>query len=363
MIARDPASGDSVDEILMGKKKSGKASGRITAEAIAARLGVSAMTVSRALNGQPNVSKKTRERILSAARTLGYTPNHVARSLALRKTETIGVVVPEISHSFFPEVIRGIEDAVYSAGYHLILTNTAEDDSREQDAIVTLKSKRVDGLLISTAQTVTDHSAYEETIRQGIPIVFFDRVVPDIGATYVSIDDEECCSRITEHMIAHGYKSIAHLSGPLTVSIGKGRMRGYKKALARHKIKSRPSLIVQSGFHERGGYIAMQQLLQLPAKERPDAVVAVNDPAAFGAMKAIQEHRLRIPQDIAIVGMTDDIRAELALSPLTTIRQPGYDIGKSAAQALIEEIEGKAKPGRKITIGAELAVRKSCGCV
>lgn len=345
------------------KKESERPSRGVTAEGIASKLGVSAMTVSRALNGRPNVNKKTRERVLAAAKKYGYTPNHVARSLALRKTQTIGVVVPEISHSFFPEVIRGIEDAVYSAGYHLILTNTAEDDSREQDALMTLKSKRVDGLLISTAQTVTDHSSYEETMHQGIPIVFFDRVVQNIGATCVSIDDEDCCARITEHMIGHGYKAIAHLSGPPTVSIGKGRIKGYKKALALHNIKVRPELIVQSGFHEKGGYAAMETLLKLPARDRPDAVVAVNDPAAFGAMKAIQEHRLRIPQDIAIVGMTDDIRAELAMSPLTTIRQPGYEIGKSAAEALIEEIEGKAKPGRTIIVQTELAVRKSCGCV
>lgn len=345
------------------RKNPRKASRGITAEAIAAKLGVSAMTVSRALNGRPNVNRRTRERVLSAAKRLGYTPNHVARSLALRKTQTIGVVVPEISHSFFPEVIRGIEDAVYSAGYHLILTNTAEDDNREQDAIMTLQSKRVDGLLISTAQTVTDHSTYEEAIRQGVPIVFFDRVVYNIGATCVSIDDEDCCARITEHMIGHGYHAIAHLSGPPTVSIGKARLKGYKKVLSRHNMKLRPELIVQSGFHEKGGYVAMEKLLQLSARERPDAVVAVNDPAAFGAMKAIQEHRLRIPQDISIVGMTDDIRAELAMSPLTTIRQPAYEIGKSAAEALIQEIEGKAKPGRKIIVQTELAVRKSCGCV
>lgn len=348
---------------MRNNRKQGRASRGITAEAIAAKLGVSAMTVSRALNGQPNVNAKTRERVLGAARKLGYTPNHVARSLALRKTETIGVVVPEISHSFFPEVIRGIEDAVYSAGYHLILTNTAEDESREQDAIMTLHSKRVDGLLISTAQTVTDHSTYEKTIRQGVPIVFFDRVVSGLGATCVNIDDEDCCARITEHMIGHGYQAIAHLSGPPTVSIGEGRLKGYKKALTRNNIKIRSDLIVQSGFHEKGGYTAMEKLLQLPARERPDAVVAVNDPAAFGAMKAIEEHGLRIPQDVAIVGMTDDIRAELVSSPLTTIRQPGYEIGKSSAEALIEEIEGRARPGRKIIIQTELAVRKSCGCV
>ncbi len=344
-------------------RSSAKASRRITAEVIAAKLGISAMTVSRALNGRPNVRKKTRDRVLTAAKKYGYTPNHIARSLALRRTETIGVVVPEISHSFFPEVIRGIEDAAYSAGYHLILTHSAEDDSREKDAIMTLQSKRVDGLLISTAQTVTDHSTYKETIAQGVPIVFFDRVVQNIGATCVSIDDEECCAIVTEHLIGHGYKAIAHLSGPPTVSIGKARMKGYRRALARYGLAVRRDLIVQSGFHEKGGYLAMEKLLQLPAHDRPDAVVAVNDPAAFGAMKAIQEHRLRIPQDIAIVGMSDDVRAELVVSPLTTIKQPAYEIGKAAAEALIAVIEGKEDPGRKIIVQTELMVRKSCGCL
>ncbi len=335
----------------------------VTEKAIAAHLGISPMTVSRALNGRPNVDKKTRERVLSKAKSLGYTPNQIARSLALRRTETIGIVIPEITHSFFPEAIRGIEDAAYSAGYHLILTHSAENDERERDGIRTLQSKRVDGLLISTAQTVKDHTAYLDVIRLGIPIVFFDRIVKNIGASTVSIDDEECSSRITEHLIGHGYKSIAHLSGPSTVSIGKARLSGFRKALVRHGLKFKPELVVQSGFDEKGGYRAMVSLLKLPARERPEAVVAVNDPAAFGAMKAIQEHRLRIPQDIAIVGLSDDVRAELGVSPLTTIRQPAYDIGKIAAETLISEIEGRSMPGKKIIVQTELAIRKSCGCI
>lgn len=348
---------------MAGKKNTPNTSGRTTVQLIAQKLGVSAMTVSRALNGKPNVDPKTRDRVLAAARKSGYTPNHIARSLALRRTETIGVVVPEISHSFFPEVIRGIEDAAYSAGYHIVLTHSAEDDCRERDAINTLKSKRVDGILISTAQSVTDISTYRDAIRQGVPFVFFDRVVQGVGATCVSIDDGDCCARITEHLIGHGYRAIAHLSGPTTVSIGKGRLNGYKEALNRHGLKLRPELIVESGFHEKGGYSAMEELLRLPARERPDAVVAVNDPAAFGAMKALQEHKLRIPQDMAIVGMSDDVRAELAICPLTTMRQPAFEIGKTAASALIAEIEGRDKPGRKLIVETELTVRKSCGCV
>lgn len=320
------------------------------------------MTVSRALNNRPNVNKRTKERVLFAAQKYGYVPNHIARSLATKKTNTIGVVVPEITHSFFPEVIRGIEDAIYAAGYHLILTHSAEDSNREQDAINTLQSKRVDGMLISTAQTVTDHSIYKETIRRGIPIVFFDRIACNVGASCVAIDDENCCAMATEHLISHGYKLIAHLSGPSTVSIGKERLAGFRKALKIHGLGFKPEFVVQSGFHENGGYSAMEKLLQLPPEKRPNAVVAVNDPAAFGAMKAILEHGLRIPVDIAIAGMSDDVRAELASSPLTTIRQPAYEIGKTAAATLISEIEGKSKPGKRVIVDTELIVRKSCGC-
>jgi DNA-binding LacI/PurR family transcriptional regulator len=344
------------------KKKARHSSKHLTVEAIARRLGISAMTVSRALNNRPNVNRKTKERVLAAAKRFGYVPNQIARSLATRKTETIGVVVPEITHSFFPEVIRGIEDAVYASGYHLILTHSAEDYAREEDAISTLQSKRVDGMLISTAQTVTNPSVYQETIRLGIPIVFFDRVVRNIGASCVSIDDENCCAMITEHLIGHGYKPIAHLSGPATVSIGKDRLAGFRKALKQHGFELKSGLVVQSGFHEKGGYMAMQKLLQLPLEERPRAVVAVNDPAAFGAMKAIREHNLRIPQDVAIAGMTDDVRAELASIALTTIRQPAYEIGKTAATTLISEIEGRSRPGKRVIVETALTVRKSCGC-
>jgi DNA-binding LacI/PurR family transcriptional regulator len=346
----------------MPYRKKDKDSKHVTVEVIARRLNISAMTVSRALNNRPNVDKKTRERVLAAAQKYGYIPNHIARSLATRKTETIGVVVPEITHSFFPEVIRGIEDAVYAAGYHLILTHSAEDANREEDAINTLQSKRVDGMLISTAQTVTDHSIYEETMERGTPIVFFDRTVRDIGASCVGIDDENCCAMLTEHLINHGYKVVAHLSGPTTVSIGKERLLGFKKALKLHNIEFKPELVVQSGFHENGGYAAMKTLLQLPIGKRPNAIVAVNDPAAFGAMKAILEHGLRIPEDIAIVGMSDDVRAELVSTGLTTIKQPAYEIGKTAAETLISEIEGKTKPGKRMIVATELRVRKSCGC-
>ena len=335
---------------------------RVTAKQVAEELNVSIMTVSRAINDSPNVDHKTRKKVIDTARRLGYIPNQIAKSLALQKTDTIGVVVPEITHSFFPEAIRGIEKVTYSAGYHLILTHSAENAEREMDALKTLASKRVDGILISTAESVTDYKIYSAIMNLKIPIVFFDRCVMGIGASCLSVNDKYSAKKITEHLIEHKYKKIAHLCGPMSVAIGRLRLAGYKKALQDHNLMYSEDYVVESGFHESGGFRAMEKLLDLPEKKRPRAVFAVNDPAAFGAMKAILKRGLSIPQDIAIVGFSDDIRADLLPVPLTTIRQPAYEIGKKAVEKLIRHIENEEEKIDNIVIDTDIIIRKSCGC-
>ena len=337
-------------------------SARVTAKDVAARLGISAMTVSRVMNKRSNVDEKTRRLVLAAADELGYRPDHIAKSLALRKTHTIGVVVPEITHSFFPEVIRGIDEEAQRAGYHLMLMHTAESAERERDAILTLESKRVDGILLSTAESVVDAQFYKEVLHLGLPIVFFDRCVFGIGANCVSIDDQESARSITTHLIEHGYDPIAHLSGSQRVSIGLARLKGFRQALVEHGRKVLKDLIVESGFHEGGGYAAMSKILDRPRDRWPRAVVAVNDPAAFGAIKALNERNIRIPDDIAIVGFSDDIRSALISTPLTTMRQPAYEIGKRAVHKLIAVMEGKSHVAEKIVVKADEVIRMSCGC-
>lgn len=335
---------------------------RVTAKDVAQRAGVSTMTVSRALNDRGNVDQHTRSRVIEAARMLGYIPNSIAKSLVLNRTRTIGVVVPEITHSFFPEAIRGIEEAVSGAGYHLILTHSAEDASKEREALLTLEEKCVDGILISSAQTIMDYQLYEQAMSLGIPLVFFDRCVFGIGATCVRIDDEQCAQQITAHLVNHGYTSIAHLSGPQRISIGSARQRGYLRALTEHNLACPPELIVESGLQESGGYDAMLHLLGLPEERVPRAVVAVNDPVAFGAMKAIEDEGLRIPEDVAIVGFSDDIRAALMPAPLTTVRQPAYAVGKLSAQKLLSMIEDNTTCVEDIVVQSEQVIRRSCGC-
>jgi len=343
-------------------KKSRGRSNNITLKEVAAELGVSTMTVSRAINDRPNVDAKTKQRILDVAQKMGYTPNHVAKSLVSSKTFTIGVIIPEISHSFFPEVVRGIEELTNTKYYQIFLTNTSDSFETEQKVIDALRSKRVDGILVSSSLTTDDFSYYKRIIKSGLPLVFFDRCIEDIGASCISVNDQTASRQITEHLIGHEYKKIAYLSGPKRISIGKERLDGYLSAMNKHKIEVDDRWIVEDGFNEKGGYNAMKKLLALPEESRPRAVVAVNDPVAIGAMSAIKEEGLNIPEDIAIVGFTNDIRAELMPCPLTTVHQPAYEVGKKAASKLIKTIENNNEPIENIELITSLVIRHSCGC-
>lgn len=320
------------------------------------------MTVSRALNNRSNVDQSTREEVLETAQRMGYRPNHIARSLVMNKTNTIGVVVPEITHSFFPEVIRGIEQIAHQNEYQLILMHSMENEAREAEAISTLESKRVDGLLISTAETVENYETYKRLVEEEYPLVFFDRCVFDIGASCVGVNDRDSARDLTEHLIQHGYESIAHIKGPPKLSIGEKRKKGYIDAMQEHDLSVKEEWLVSSTLQEKGGFKAMNHLLELPEEKSPEAIVAVNDPVAFGAMHAIYEADYEVPDDFALVGFSDDIRAKLMTCPLTTVRQPAYEIGKSASQKLIDLIEDSEEEIEQKTVPTELIVRESCGC-
>lgn len=338
-------------------------SSEVTLKHIAEALGVSAMTVSRALNNRSNVDEKTREKVLAKAESMGYTPNHVAKSLVSSKTYTIGVVIPEITHAFFPEVVRGIEEVTNASEYQLFLTNANEQFEREKKAIRALQSKRVDGILISSSQTVDDYAFYKKLIDSGTQVVFFDRCIENIGASCVSVNDRASSEQLTKHLInTHNYKKIAHLSGPQNVSIGKERYQGYLDALRMHDLPINSKWIIEGGFQEESGYESMKKLLSLPKEEYPEAVVAANDPVAMGGIRAIKEEGLSIPDEIAIVGFTDDIRAPLLDTPLTTIHQPAYKVGKRAAQKLLKTIDNPDEPAENIEVLTTLKIRQSCGC-
>lgn len=338
-----------------------KSTKNVTLKEVAAELGVSTMTVSRAINNRPNVDEQTKKKIMEVVTRMGYTPNLVAKSLISSKTYTIGVVIPEISHSFFPEVVKGIEEVANSHNYQIFLTNTSDSFEKEKAVIEALRAKRVDGILISTSLTNNDYSFYKRLVESGLPMVFFDRCISDVGISCIGVNDKSASRQITEHLINKGYKQIGYLSGPKQLSIGKDRFEGFMEAMLLHNLPVDENLIIENGFNEKGGYHAMNKLLELPVSQRPRAVVAVNDPVAFGAMDAIREAGLRIPEDIAIVGFTNDIRASLVNPPLTTVHQPAFEVGKKAASKIIKTIEYEDEPVENVELITKLVIRQSCG--
>lgn len=307
-----------------------------TIKDLAKELNLSASTVSRALRDHPDISPLTKKRVISLANKLDYHPDSIAQSLQTQKTKTIGVIVPEIKQPFFASVINGIEELAYSAGYTIIVCQSNETYDREVLYTRTLVSHRVAGLLVSLSQTTQNLDHFKALQRRGVPIVFFDRVNDDIEASKVVVDDYNGAFAAADHLIKSGYKRIAHLAGPKNLSISKYRLKGYKDAL---KLGNRPyneELVVYGGLDDTDGVVGFLKLLSLEIL--PDAVFAVNDPVATGAFLTIKEHGLKIPDDIALVGFSNTNVSSLLDPPLTTVEQPTYEIGKTAVQLLLAQI-------------------------
>lgn len=315
---------------------------QVTIKDIARELGISPSTVSRALKDHPDISPLTKKAVNELAEKLNYQPNIVALSLRQSKTNTLGVIIPEIVHFFFSTVISGIEDVAYSAGYNVILAQSNESQSREILDIKALFNSRVDGMLMSVSRETTNFEHIESVLSKGVPIVFFDRAFETNQASKVIVDDFTGAKDATLHLIEQGCRRIAHIEGPPNLEITRQRLEGYKSALADHNISFDAELIAvcPSGTIEEGQR-AMETLLAL--KNRPDGVFASNDPSAMGAMKTIKHHKLNMPDDIAIVGFSNWFFSSLMDPPLSSVDQPGFEMGQEAAKILIRQIEKQEK--------------------
>ncbi len=324
---------------------------------IARDLGVSLMTVSKALRAHSDISEETRQRVLKRMRELDYQPDWIARSMVTRRTYLIGLVLPDLMHSFFAEVAMGVSRKFQPLGYQVVLSNTEEDPETEQRNVAVLMARKVDGLIIASAQHQGNPGMFRALDRGGIPYVLIDRLIPGVHANFVGVKDEEVGAIATEHLIAQGARRIAHIRGP-SVSTARGRLRGYRRALARHGIKVREDYIVNGQFGDSGGYQAMLKLLDL--NPRPDAVFCYNDPVAAGAIKAALEANVKVPQQIAIIGAGNVHYSDLLRVPLSTVDQSSSLIGERAAELLARCIESKtlAEPER-IFIPPRLIVRDS----
>lgn len=333
-------------------------SGQVTIKDIAKELGISASTVSRALKDHPDISAKTKEAVNELAKKWHYKPNAVALSLRHSKTNVIGVIIPEIVHHFFSSVISGIEEVAHKAGYNVMMFQSNESFEREKANVQALLSSRVDGVLVSMSKETKDYSHFKELRDNGIPIVFFDRICNELSCDNVIVDDFAGAFSAVEHLIEIGCKRIAHLSAPQHMLLAQNRQKGYKQALLKHKVSVDEDLIIKCDNYEEA-IEKMPDLLSLP--EPPDAIFAVNELTAAGAMLAVKKYGYRVPEDIAVVGFTDGLVSRVTDPTLTTLEQHGYEIGLKATNLLLERISNDNDDYEPVTkvVKTNLIVRGS----
>jgi LacI family transcriptional regulator len=328
----------------------------ITRKDVAARASVSVSTVSHVLNGTRNVAEATQRRVLASVEELGYRQNMLARGLKTRQTFTIGLLISDIQNPFFASVVRGIEDVALSRGYHLILCNTDEDPEREDAYITELAKRQVDGLIVASAASRHNHA---ERLRvEGIPYAFMDREVEGVSADAVRVDNELGTRMIADHLVGLGHERIGMISGPLDKSSGHERYGGLKEALVELGGGLADSLVRFGDFKTPSGGAGAKDLLKL--LDPPTALVVSNNQMTLGALLAIRELELKIPDDVSVVGFDDMEWAPLADPPLTALAQPTYEMGVEAVGMLLERMDGDEEvPPRRKLLEPHLVVRSS----
>jgi LacI family transcriptional regulator len=307
-------------------------SGQITIKDIARELQISPSTVSRALKNHPDISQETKKAVMELANKLEYQPNAVALSLRKSKTNMLGIIVPQIVHHFFSTIISGIEDVAYDEGYNAIITQSAESYQREVDSVFTLVSSRVDGVLMSISSETQDYEHLKAINKRKIPLVFFDRACAEVAASQVLVDDHDGAFLAVAHLIQQGCKQIAHLSGPENLGITKNRIQGYLDALEKYNIPIQSDLIIHSD-HRVQGFQTIQELLARGVAI--DGIFTVNDDTAIGAIKAVRMSGKQVGQDIAVIGFGDDPICTVVEPNLSSISQPGFEMGQEVAHLFL----------------------------
>lgn len=331
---------------------------RPTIRTVAAKAGVSIATVSRFLNGSAHINAETEARVRKAIDDLSYLPNASARSLATNTTRTIALIFPKLSGPFFSELIRGAETEASAAGYHLLIYSVGGSTAGDEDQTLGLLTTKVDGLIL--ASRGVQQNDVRDLQRQGMSIVLLGEEPGEITGDSIRPDNTGGAMQIVTHLLEHGYRRIAFIQGPETQTHAQERLHGYRNALYAHGLPCAPELILPGAFDERSGYTAMQQLLQ--QHPRPEAVFAANDQMAIGAMAAIYESGLRIPEDVALVGFDDIEPARYLRPPLTTVHQDMVGQGQLAVRMLLARVQGSETPPETRVIPTELVIRRSCGC-
>ncbi|CCH52214.1 LacI family transcriptional regulator [Fibrisoma limi BUZ 3] len=331
---------------------------QVTIVDIAKELGISKSTVSRALRGQSDIHPGTRQAVLDAVKQFDYQPNLLAHSLVKSRTNTVGIIVPEFVSFFFPKVIIGAQNVLADAGYNVVICHSNESYETEVANARALLASRVDGLLVSHTKETRNFEHFRAFQRRDIPVVFFNRFCEDMTVSKVTVDDQAGAFRAVEHLIQTGRRRIAHLAGPDSLANSRNRLNGYRDALRQYGIAEEPELVISYDLTLEKANIYINHLLNLP--QPPDALFTINDPTAIEALQVIKSRGLRIPDDIAIVGFSNDPVSALVEPGLTTVSQPINEIGQESARLLLRQLtsEEKFEP-QTVVLPTELIVRGS----
>jgi LacI family transcriptional regulator len=323
---------------------------------VAKQAGVAPITVSRVINRAQNVSPETRARVEQAIDELGYVPNRLARSLRLSRTHTLALVVTDITNPFWTTVVRGVEDAAQDAGFNVILCNTDESEAKQEQYLDVLLQKRVDGILLVPARA--SEAVVKWIQKQATPVVVLDRRLHSVQADVVRGNSLDGAYQLVQHLLALGHRGIAVLSGPEDVSTSVDRVEGYRRALEEAGLPIRADWMHCGRFSQESGYEMARCILTCP--QRPTALFAVNNFIAIGAMRALREAGLRVPEDMSVVAF-DNHTSDLVIEPFLTVAdQPAYEMGLRAARLLIARLSGTAANGcQEIVLPAQIIVRKS----
>jgi LacI family transcriptional regulator len=324
---------------------------------VAKLAGASTGTVSNVIRGTVRVSPALRARVEAAIRDLDFHPNEIARSLKVNQTYMLGMVLPDVTNPFFPQIMRGAEDRALERGFLLVTANTDEQIERELRIISALRSRRVDGILLApTRGKNSDH--IQRTLESGIPVVCLDRAPAGMKIDAVMLDNVRGSQDCVRHLIRTGYRTIAIITGPLALGVARERLRGYEEGLREAEIEVSKNLILEGDFRENSGYhLAKELLLQFA---RPSAILVSNGVMALGVLQAFEELGVRCPEDVALATF-DDLAGDRAFHPrLTVIAQPGYEMGACGATLLMDRIEGKlTKKPSVVRVAPTLIVRES----
>lgn len=333
---------------------------KVTIYDIAKALELNVSTVSRALNDSPRVKPQTKLTVNKVAAEMGYELNQMAVNLRKSKSNTIGAIVPRINRHYFSEAIGGIEETAFKAGYNVIICQSLEKLNREMKHVQSLFASRIDGLIMSISMETQNCQHLARFIDKNTPLVFFDRIPPDSPVTNVVIDDYMISKKATEHLIKRGCRRVAMLCGPLNLDIYQDRLRGYKDALSDSNIRFEEEIVLFSSLLRKDGVEGARKLLELPMPI--DGVFATNDTAGIAAMQHFVSKGKKIPEDIAIIGFSNEPVSSVISPGLSTIDQRGFDIGSLSTKILLDIINGTSdyiEHPSTIVLNSKLLIRES----